>query len=91
MIKKIKFQGGFFTDETELELFKNEDRISILYGKNGSGKSTISNAVRKAKGDRVEDIVNATVYDQNGSEFIDTKCVHVFNEDYVNSRVKNPR
>lgn len=88
MIKKIKFQGGFFTDETELELFKNEDRISILYGKNGSGKSTISNAVRKAKGDRVEDIVNATVYDQNGSEFIDTKCVHVFNEDYVNSRVK---
>ena len=84
MIKKIKFQGGFFTDETELELFKNEDRISILYGKNGSGKSTISNAVRKAKGDIVEDIVNATVYDQNGSEFIDTKCVHVFNEDYVN-------
>lgn len=88
MLKKIKFKGGFFAEETELELFKNEDRISILYGKNGSGKSTISNAVRKAKGDMVEDIVESTVYDQDGSDFIDTQCIHVFNEDYINSRVK---
>lgn len=66
----------------------NEDRISILYGKNGSGKSTISNAVRKAKGDIVEDIVKATVYDHEDSVFMDTQCIHVFNEDYINSRVK---
>lgn len=46
-----------FSEETELELFMHEDRISILYGKNGSGKSTISKAVRKAKGDAVDDIV----------------------------------
>ena len=88
MLKKIKFEGGFFAEETELELFKNEDRISILYGKNGSGKSTISNAVRKAKGDMVEDIVKSTVYDQDGFDFIDKQCIHVFNEDYINSRVK---
>ena len=66
----------------------HEDRISILYGKNGSGKSTISNAVRKAKGDMVEDIVKATVYDDEESAFMDMQCIHVFNEDYVNSRVK---
>lgn len=57
MLKKIKFKGGFFTEETELELFMREDRISLLYGKNGSGKSTISKAVHKAKGDVVDDIV----------------------------------
>ncbi len=49
MLKKIKFKGGFFSEETELELFMNKDRISLLYGKNGSGKSTISKAMRKAK------------------------------------------
>ena len=50
MLKKIKFKGGFFAEEKKLELFMNQDRISLLYGKNGSGKSTISNAVSKAKG-----------------------------------------
>ena len=88
MLKKIKFKGGFFTEETELELFKNEDRISILYGKNGSGKSTISNAIRKAKGDMIEEISEAKVYDQEGSDFEDIQCIHIFNEDYINSRVK---
>ena len=26
MLKKIKFKGGFFTEETELELFMHEDK-----------------------------------------------------------------
>ena len=69
MLKKVKFKGGFFSEESELELFMHEDRISILYGKNGSGKSTISKAVRKAKGDTVDDIVQATLYDQEDSVF----------------------
>ena len=88
MLKKIKFKGGFFTEETELELFMHEDRISLLYGKNGSGKSTISKAVRKAKGDVVDDIVQAALFGQEDVAFLDTQCIHVFNEDYVNSRVK---
>lgn len=88
MLKKIKFKGGFFSEESELELFMYEDRISILYGKNGSGKSTISKAVRKSKGDTVDDIIQATLYDQEDSVFTDTQCIHVFDEDYVNSRVK---
>ena len=50
MLKKIKFKGGFFSEETELELFLRADRMSLIYGKNGSGKSTISKAIRKAKG-----------------------------------------
>ncbi|MCM1288751.1 MAG: AAA family ATPase [Clostridium sp.] len=88
MLKKIKFKGGFFSEETELELFMHEDRISLLYGKNGSGKSTISKAVRKAKGDVVDDIVQATLLDQEDTVFSGTQCIHVFNEDYVSSRVK---
>lgn len=78
MLKKIKFKGGFFTEETELELFKIEDRISILYGKNGSGKSTISNSIRKAKGDMIEEISEAKVYDQEGSDFEDIQYIHLY-------------
>lgn len=88
MLNKIKFKGGFFNEEKELKLFMNEDRISFLYGKNGSGKSTITNAVRKAKGDIVDDIVQATLFNKENMAFVDTQCIHVFNEDYVSSRVK---
>ena len=40
-LKKIKIQGGCFEKSTELELFKN-DPVSVIYGRNGSGKSTIA-------------------------------------------------
>lgn len=88
MLKKIKFKGGFFSEETELELFLRADRMSLIYGKNGSGKSTISKAIRKAKGEDIEDISQAVLYDQDSNMFTDTECIHVFNEEYINSRVK---
>jgi len=88
MLKKVKFKGGYFNDETELELFVNDDRLSLLYGKNGSGKSTISKVVSKATGIPVEEIAYATLYDQEDRAYTDVQSIHVFNEDYINSRVK---
>lgn len=44
--KKINIKGGYFDEETELRLF-NEDSLSILYGRNGSGKSTIARCLWK--------------------------------------------
>lgn len=87
MLKKVKFKGGFFVDETELELFAN-DRLSLLYGKNGSGKSTISKAIIKAKGIPVEEIVDSKLYNQEDNVYTDIQNIHVFNEEYINSRVK---
>lgn len=88
MLKDIKFTGGFFDEEKQLELFKSGERLSILYGKNGSGKSTISKAVLKAIGKDADDIIQATLYTEDGSVFSDTQLVRVFNEDYINSHVK---
>ena len=44
--------------------------------------------MRKAKGDVVDDIIQATLLDEKDMAFVDTQCIHVFNEDYVSSRVK---
>ena len=46
-IKGLKFKGAAFEDETILELFSKEDatRISLVFGRNGSGKSTVSRAI----------------------------------------------
>lgn len=88
MLKKVKFKGGYFTDEIELELFANNDRFSLLYGKNGTGKSTISKAVSKAKGNTVEEIVDATLYDQEDNVYGELQNIHIFNEEYINSRVR---
>lgn len=47
-IKGISVQGKCFEKLTNLNFF-NEDtqRISLIFGRNGSGKSTISNALYK--------------------------------------------
>ena len=88
MLKKIVFSGGFFGDNAELELFDKSDKLQPIYGKNGSGKSSITKAILKAKGKEVSDIDNAELFDENGDVLVDLDNVFVFNEDYVNEKVK---
>lgn len=85
--KKIIIKGGCFEKETELELFKNEE-ISVLYGRNGSGKTTISNCIKevvKPKEARNPDFsVSANIEipeDRADSVFI-------FNEDFIREQVR---
>lgn len=89
MLKSLKFKGRYFSEETNLELFSDNDRLSIIYGKNGSGKSTIADAVLFATGNTaIEDIEHAYIYDENGALYSGVEDIHVFNEEYVNTRVK---
>lgn len=94
-IKGIKFKGAAFDSETTLQLFsQNEtDRVSLIFGRNGSGKSTVSRAVSKATGnEEIEDIVSAQFVDSSNSDVTITddekKCIFVFSEDYTNSKVR---
>ena len=94
-IKGIKFEGAAFDNETTLQIFSQSeaDRISLIFGRNGSGKSTISRAVAQASGSEdVEDIISAKFVDSSNTDVTisedEKKCIFVFNEDYTNSRVR---
>jgi predicted ATPase len=94
-IKGISFKGAFFDSETTLQLFSQAeaDRVCLIFGRNGSGKSTISRAILKAAGhEEVEDIASAKFVDSTDAVKVITeeelKKVFVFNEDYTNSRVR---
>ena len=60
-IKGIKFKGAAFDSETTLQLFsQNEtDRVSLIFGRNGSGKSTISRAISRATGNEENSSFNS--------------------------------
>lgn len=90
-VKGISIKGRCFSNEVALEFFpQKNDRISIVYGKNGSGKSTISDgflclADRSSSTDlsvALLDETKANIDLAIGSE------IFVFNEKYIDDNVK---
>lgn len=87
-ITQVTIQGGCFDTATPLTLFGK--KFNVLYGRNGSGKTSISRAIAEFKkpDEEIEDgrrfIVNfnAPLRDE------DKKRIFVFNEDFVNEKVK---
>ena len=93
--RTLNIQGANFGDVTQLPLLcDGNDPVKsvLLYGRNGSGKSTIARAFLKIKGEDVEGVQLASVLDSQGSlvtltqEEKDHICV--FNEDFVNENVR---
>lgn len=71
--KNLTVQGGFFENETSLDFFKNKrDRVSIIYGRNGSGKSSISKAFREYKGNKQINVIPGAVNNER-SELVEEK------------------
>lgn len=92
-IKGLKIKGAFFSNEATLDLFsKGEDRVSLIFGRNGSGKSTISRAVAKIIGNETADIISAQFVNYDGRSLSlpeeDARRVYIFNEDYTNSNIR---
>lgn len=97
----IKLEGRNFEREKYLPLLtyrlcqkkiiKNEaTRVSIIYGENGSGKTTISKAFLKIKGVD-KDINSACLLDAEENKIDirnDVDNIFVFNEDYINNNLK---
>ena len=92
-IYKIKFKGAAFTQETILPFFdKENERISIIYGRNGSGKSTVSKAIMKAAREDIDGIESAAFLSSDDSLVnlanTNEKSVYVFNEQYIVDNIK---
>lgn len=97
--KKINIQGGYFEDPVTLEVFKGADPLSIVYGRNGSGKTTIARCVKQlAESDeertaREEKVANGdeTDYTVSSDAAISDehkKDVFVFDEDFLRDNVR---
>ena len=49
----VTIRGGYFKEARSFKLFgKQDQRVAIIYGKNGSGKSSIAKAITEYKGKR---------------------------------------
>ncbi len=83
-ITKLTISGKCFPPGSDLELFTK--RINIVYGRNGSGKSTISNAIRNiASG--VNDGVISVKFDSALTEE-EQKQIFVYDEEFTDSKIK---
>lgn len=90
-VKKFEIQGGFFSELVRFELFKNEkDRISIIYGKNGSGKSSIAKAISDYKNNDFSTFDHIKFTDDQDNETIifDKQNIFVFNEEFIEKNIK---
>ena len=89
----VKIQGKCFQSEVKLNFFEKEyHRFCLIYGKNGSGKSTISQAFDAVKQNSQSFIVSQIINNSNAVvnpiDEDQKKNIFVFNEEYVNSKVK---
>ena len=97
-IASIKIKGGIFEAETDLPIFVRENprnpeqRFSLIYGKNGSGKSTISRGFRKLTGAEELQIESAEVLDASGSIITvsedEKDSIYVFNEEFIEDNIR---
>lgn len=98
-ISTVKVQGANFASLTSFALFEPRDGNSfmtvkgaLLYGRNGTGKSTIAKALRKSKGEVQLAIKQVSFADKDGNPVMlsdaEKKQIFVFDEDFVNEKVR---
>lgn len=98
-IKAIEIRGRLFSKKTKLNIFKEpENRISIIFGRNGTGKSTISKGISKffkmELTENVEDISDLEVSFLNFQDqelelsSNSKKNIFVFNEEFIENNIK---
>lgn len=85
--KTIKIKGGCFDNEAELELFK-KDALSVIYGRNGSGKTTIAHCIGELVKSDEEKNVDFTVSSTSTITTDKRDSVFIFNEDFVREQVR---
>ncbi|WP_067728857.1 AAA family ATPase [Oceanobacillus damuensis] len=99
-ISTIKISGGYFNSQKEFKLFHNHKQVAtVIYGKNGSGKSSISRAFQevfnseptKEKEFSSIEFYKLKAHPSQGIELIDTSKIsipcYVHNEEFTHDTV----
>ena len=92
----LSLKGANFSLRTDLQLFqsKKDKRTTavLLYGRNGSGKSSIARASRTIKGEHIPIIEIANFSDETKNLITlsdeERKQLFIFDEDFVNKNVR---
>lgn len=86
--KKIKIKGGFFDTDTEFQVFY-EAPIGLVYGRNGSGKTTIAKCFRELAKNSGEE-PSTEYFASTTPAFADDnkEQIFVFDEDFVREKVR---
>lgn len=94
----IAIHGKVFAQKTQLILFpKPNDRVAIVIGRNGSGKSTIAEAFRMIQDPATSSAISAELVDHSGRAITNPtipteqnwkNVVSVYDERYIVSTVK---
>ena len=99
---KIEVEGNLFENQTTIdgllpEIKKNSKISNVVYGRNGSGKTTISSLFNYYSSEEEYNKINSDNYkyvklqdyDGNLLQLNDVKGkIFVFNEDFINKYVK---
>ena len=85
--KKITIKGGCFESDTELEVFK-KDEMSVVYGRNGSGKTTIAHCIGELAKPDAERSTDYTVTSDAAIPEDRKQSVFIFDEDFVRDQVR---
>ncbi|MBC1943492.1 AAA family ATPase [Listeria booriae] len=95
LLRGIKFSNALIDTNTEFNLLDGERNLvsmTAIYGKNGSGKSTITKAFSKIIDSNIENILSAELYDTNGETMLINEemknKIFIFNEDFIEKNVR---
>ena len=92
-ISGISVKGAMFSTDAPFSFYqKKSERIAIIYGKNGSGKSTISRAFSCCKSTEGIPSLVTQLIDFTSAPVVATELqrsnIFVFNEDYIQQNVR---
>lgn len=92
-LKTITIEGGYFEQPATFTLFKEKQPLNIIYGRNGSGKTTIAKAIRQLVGKDIEQPIDEgyVCYSvSTDAAILDDKrgFVFIFDEEFVRENVR---
>ena len=89
-VRGISIKGGCFNDVSDMELFDGEKvQLSIVYGKNGSGKSTIAKGFESVRNSCDEQIEAKLLLRKSDKSLNESRInINVFNERFIDNNIK---